>query len=53
MEANIRGWILIIGALVAGYLAWVSNDADKWSVLILALLFLISGYHHSTSKHKK
>jgi hypothetical protein len=50
MEANVRGWLLIIGAIAAGYFAW-TGDA-KWSILVLALLSLISGFHH-IGKHKK
>ena len=51
MEAKVRGWLAIIGALVAGYLAWIGNT--KWSLIVLALLLLISGYHHITTKHKR
>jgi uncharacterized membrane protein len=51
MEAKVRGWIMIIGALVAGYYAYGSGD-DKIALLILALLALISGIHH-IGKHKK
>lgn len=52
MDSKVRGWLAVIAALVAGYLAWTANDADKWAVMVLALLLLISGYHHITSKHK-
>ena len=50
MEKAARGWIYIIGALVAGYFAWQSNL--QWSAYVIALLFLISGYHHAFGKHK-
>jgi len=52
MEAKVRGWLLIIGAIVAGYFSWTNPDVDKWAVMILALLALISGIHH-IGKHKK
>jgi hypothetical protein len=51
MDQKVRGWLAVIAALVAGYLAYIGNM--KWAVLILALLLLISGYHHITAKHKK
>jgi hypothetical protein len=50
MDAKTRGWVLIIGALLAGYFAWAGNAT--WSLYILALLSLISGYHHAMGKHK-
>ena len=49
MEKNVRGWIYIVGALVAGYLAWAPRD---WADLVLALLFLVSGWHHAFGAHK-
>ena len=51
MEKTFRGWIYIIGALVAGYFTWAGNTAG--SLFVLALLFLISGYHHAFGAHKK
>ncbi len=51
MDAKLRGWLYIVGALVAGYCAWYNNL--QWSTLILAALFLVSGWHHAMGKHKK
>jgi len=48
MDKKTRGWILIIGALLAGYFAFAGNTL--WSLYLLALLSLISGYHHAMSK---
>ncbi len=48
MESKTRGWIYVVGALVAGWFAWSGND--KWSLLVLALLFLVSGWHHAFGK---
>ncbi len=50
MDLKTRGWLYVIIALVAGYLAWIGNN--KWAVLALALSLLISGYHHITTKEK-
>ncbi len=47
MESKTRGWIYIIGALVAGYLGWTTQS---WADLVFALLFLVSGYHHTFGK---
>jgi hypothetical protein len=53
MDQKVRGWLAVIAALVVGYIAWSGKAEMKWAVLILALLLLISGYHHLTTKHKK
>ena len=50
MEKTVRGWIYIIGALIAGYFAWGGNS--QWSLYLLALLFLVSGWHHAIGKGK-
>ncbi len=50
-EANVRGWIYVIAALLAGYFVWKGNV--DWAVYVLALCMLFSGYHHITAKHKK
>lgn len=50
MDPKMRGWLNIIGALVAGYFVWSGNTA--WSIYVLALLSLISGFHHVSSKRK-
>jgi len=50
MDSKTRGWVFIVGALVAAYLAWPSRD---WADLVLALLFLVSGAHHVSGKHRK
>ena len=48
MDQKTRGWIFIIGALIAG---WMGYDQGNWAIVILALLFLISGWHHGFGKH--
>ncbi|HSU72234.1 MAG TPA: hypothetical protein VLJ21_00095 [Candidatus Binatia bacterium] len=48
MERKSRGWLNIIGAIVAGYLAYAGNN--QWSLYVLALLFLLSGWHHASTK---
>jgi len=50
LDAKILGGIQLIGALVAGYLSW---QVREWSVLILALLFLITAVHHLAEKKHK
>jgi hypothetical protein len=47
MDSKTRGWIYIIGALVAGWLGWQARD---WAILILSLLFLLTGYHHAMQR---
>jgi len=49
MEPKIRGIINIIGALVVGYLAYTETYM-KWAVILLAVLFLLAGYHHVSRK---
>jgi len=49
-EPKMRGWIYVIAALLAVYLAWKGNL--QWAVYVLALCMLFSGYHHITAKHK-
>ncbi len=51
MDSKVRGWLAIIAALVAAYFAWGNRNVPV-AVLILALMLLISGYHHVTSKHR-
>jgi hypothetical protein len=48
MDKKVRGWIYIIGALLSGYFTY-SGRAD-WSAYVLALLFLVSGYHHGIER---
>ncbi len=48
MESNIRGWIAIVGALVLGYFAYAGNT--QWALYLVALLTLVSGIHHVSSK---
>jgi hypothetical protein len=51
MESKVRGWLYIIGALLAGYFTWQGNT--MWALYVLALLFLVSGWHHAMGAHKK
>jgi len=48
MEPKIRGIVNIIGALAVGYLAY--TDQYKWAIILLAVMFLIAGYHHVSRK---
>ena len=48
MDTKIRGWINVIGAIVAGYFAY--SGQSQWSLYVLALLSLISGWHHVSGK---
>jgi hypothetical protein len=48
MDSKTRGWIYIIGALLAGFFTWQGNM--MWSSYVLALLFLVSGYHHAMGR---
>ncbi len=48
MDSKTRGWIYIIGALLAGWFAYSGNT--QWSLYLLALLFLVSGWHHGMGK---
>ncbi len=45
MDSKVRGWINVIGALLAGYFTWAGNS--MWALYVLALLSLIAGYHHA------
>jgi hypothetical protein len=49
MDAKTRGWISIVGAVLAGYFAYAGNT--QWALYLFALMTLISGIHH-ISKHK-
>ena len=49
-DAKTLGWIQIVGALISGYIAYMN---EGWEVVILALLFLITGIHHVMEKKKK
>jgi hypothetical protein len=51
MEKKTRGWINIIGSLVAGYFVYAGKT--EVSLYLLALLFLISGLHHVFDKQRK
>jgi hypothetical protein len=50
MDSKSRGWLNIIGGIVAGYFAYSGNSL--WSLYVLALLFLLSGWHHMSHKGK-
>ena len=50
MDRKTRAWVLIIGAVLAGYFAWAGNS--QWSLYLLALLALVNGLHHATGKGK-
>ena len=41
------GVVQLIGALVAGYFGWMNTN---WGVLVLAIVILVMGIHHLTSK---
>lgn len=51
MDSKPRGWVYIVGALLAGWFAYKGNL--QYSAYLLSLLFLVSGWHHSTAKHRK
>ncbi len=44
MDSKTRGWIYVVGGLISGWMGWQAKD---WSTVILAVLFLVSGYHHA------
>ncbi len=47
MDSKTRGWIYVVGGLIAGWMGWQAKD---WATLILSVLFLVSGYHHAFGK---
>ena len=50
MNPKTLGVIQLIGAIIAGYLGYAAGD---WAALILAILFLITSFHHLSEKRKK
>jgi hypothetical protein len=49
-DAKTLGWIQIVGSVLSGILAYQN---EGWEVLILAVLFLITGIHHVMEKKKR
>jgi hypothetical protein len=44
MERKVRGWLGIIGAVLAGYFTYAGNS--DYALYIFALIALVSGVHH-------
>jgi len=44
---KVLGGIQLVGAVIAGFLGWQNQD---WGVLVLAIVFLATAFHHLTEK---
>jgi len=48
MDRKVRGWILLIGGVLAAWFTWKNNVA--WALYLLAIVQLVSAWHHLTAK---
>jgi hypothetical protein len=48
MDRKARGWILLIGAVLAAWFTWKSNLA--LALYIVAIVQLVSAWHHLSAK---